>query len=159
MAHRAPRSNKNFILLCTLQLTFCNKKLQLGLNYAASPHSNGPPSSLLVQNFKYSIEAKEKVATNTKGIPNRRLTSGIGASLFKHLRKEEVILRKQHCFRRITGSCRRLYKTTASEESSCAQKTKTSEVYPPTKTVADYSYGTKGTDTRHVGLNKDRDNM
>ncbi|KAD5961460.1 hypothetical protein E3N88_12933 [Mikania micrantha] len=67
-----------------------------------------------------------------------------GASLNKHLRKEEVILRKQHCFRRITGSCRRLYKTTASEESSYALKTKTSEVYPLTKTVADYSYGTKG---------------
>ncbi|KAD4179299.1 hypothetical protein E3N88_27890 [Mikania micrantha] len=83
----------------------------------------------------------------------------IRASLNKHLRKEEVILRKQHCFRRITGSCRRLYKTTASEESSYALKTKTSEVYPLTKTVADYSYGTKGTDTRHVGLNKDRDNM
>ncbi|KAD7478356.1 hypothetical protein E3N88_01492 [Mikania micrantha] len=83
----------------------------------------------------------------------------IGASLNKHLRKEEVILRKQHCFRRITGSCRRLYKTTASEESSYALKTKTSEVYPLTKTVADYSYGTKGTDTRHVGLSKDRDNM
>ncbi|KAD2804384.1 hypothetical protein E3N88_37761 [Mikania micrantha] len=83
----------------------------------------------------------------------------IGVSLNKHLRKEEVILRKQHCFRRITGSCRRLYKTTASEESSYALKTKTSEVYPLTKTVADYTYGTKGTDTRHVGLNKDRDNM
>ncbi|KAD7117336.1 hypothetical protein E3N88_04604 [Mikania micrantha] len=35
----------------------------------------------------------------------------------------------------------------------------TSEVYPLTKTVADYSHGTKGTDTRHVGLIKDKDNM
>ncbi|KAD7479184.1 hypothetical protein E3N88_02320 [Mikania micrantha] len=83
----------------------------------------------------------------------------IGVSLNKHLRKEEVILRKQHCFRRITGSCRRLYKTTASEESSYALKTKTSEVYPLTKTVAAYSHSTKGTDTRHAGLSKDKDNM
>ncbi|KAD7477991.1 hypothetical protein E3N88_01127 [Mikania micrantha] len=37
--------------------------------------------------------------------------------------------------------------------------TKTSEVLPLTKTVADYSYGTKGTDTRHAGLSKDKDNM
>ncbi|KAD3641229.1 hypothetical protein E3N88_30453 [Mikania micrantha] len=83
----------------------------------------------------------------------------IGVSLNKHLRKEEVILRKQHCFRRITGSCRRLYKTTASEESSYALKTKTSEVYPLTKTVAAYSHSTKGTDTRHAGLSKVKDNM
>ncbi|KAD5961722.1 hypothetical protein E3N88_13195 [Mikania micrantha] len=96
------------------------------------------------------------------GLPKcktKKYAKNIGASLNKHLRKEEVILRKQHCFRRITGSCRRLYKTTASEESSYALKTKTSEVYPLTKTVADYSYGTKGTDTRHVGLSKDRYNM
>ncbi|KAD7477569.1 hypothetical protein E3N88_00705 [Mikania micrantha] len=66
-----------------------------------------------------------------------------GTSLNKNLRKEEVILRKQHCFRRVTGSCRRLYKTTASEESSYALKTKTSEVYPLTKTVAAYSHSTK----------------
>ncbi|KAD2804431.1 hypothetical protein E3N88_37808 [Mikania micrantha] len=83
----------------------------------------------------------------------------IGTSLNKNLRKEEVILRKQHCFRRITGSCRRLYKTTVSEESSHALKTKTSEVYPLTKTVASYSHSTKGTDTRHAGLSKDKDNM
>ncbi|KAD4385377.1 hypothetical protein E3N88_25545 [Mikania micrantha] len=89
----------------------------------------------------------------------RDVCNSIGVSLNKHLRKEEVILRKQHCFRRITGSCRRLYKTTASEESSYALKTKTSEVYPLTKTVAAYSHSTKGTDTRHAGLSKDKDNM
>ncbi|KAD3640330.1 hypothetical protein E3N88_29553 [Mikania micrantha] len=47
----------------------------------------------------------------------------------------------------------------SSKESSYALKTKTSEVYPLTKTVADYSHGTKGTDTRHAGLSKDKDNM
>ncbi|KAD6455055.1 hypothetical protein E3N88_09761 [Mikania micrantha] len=69
--------------------------------------------------------------------------NGIGASLNKHLRKEEVILRKQHCFRRVTGSCRRLYKTTASDESSYALKAKTSEVYPSSKTVAEHVQSTK----------------
>ncbi|KAD3336123.1 hypothetical protein E3N88_31642 [Mikania micrantha] len=88
------------------------------------------------------------------------------------LRKEEVTLRKQHCFRRITYSCRRVHKTTASEGPThrslkasediplmLSLKTKTSEVYPLTKTVADYSHGTKGIDTRHAGLRKDNDNM
>ncbi|KAD6454671.1 hypothetical protein E3N88_09377 [Mikania micrantha] len=37
---------------------------------------------------------------------------------------------------------------------SFAPKTKTSEVYPLTKTVADYFYSTKGTDTRHAGLSE-----
>ncbi|KAD6454772.1 hypothetical protein E3N88_09478 [Mikania micrantha] len=94
------------------------------------------------------------------------------------LRKEEVTLRKQHCFRRITYSSQRLYKTKASEDqhlkvfqnilSSSAsedssqqlpQQTKTSEEIPSSKTVAEHSQSTKGTDTRHAGLMTDRDNM
>ncbi|KAD7478332.1 hypothetical protein E3N88_01468 [Mikania micrantha] len=47
----------------------------------------------------------------------------------------------------------------ASEESSYALKTKTSEVYPSSKTVAEHVQSTKGTDTRHAGLSKDKDNM
>ncbi|KAD4888650.1 hypothetical protein E3N88_20723 [Mikania micrantha] len=38
-------------------------------------------------------------------------------------------------------------------------KTKTSEVYPLTKTVADYFLSTKGTDTRHAGLIKYKKNI
>ncbi|KAD4888060.1 hypothetical protein E3N88_20133 [Mikania micrantha] len=38
-------------------------------------------------------------------------------------------------------------------------KTKTSEDNPLTKTVADYFLSTKGTDTRHVGLSKTKENI
>ncbi|KAD3336396.1 hypothetical protein E3N88_31915 [Mikania micrantha] len=74
-----------------------------------------------------------------------------GRSAIRLIRKRAQVLR---------GTWKpRLYKTTASEESSHALKTKTSEVYPLTKTVAAYSHNTKGTDTRHAGLSKDKDNM
>ncbi|KAD3640815.1 hypothetical protein E3N88_30038 [Mikania micrantha] len=57
------------------------------------------------------------------------------------LRKEGVTLRKQHCFRK------------ASEDSpQHLPKTKTSEEYTLTKTVADYLLWYKGADNRHADL-------
>ncbi|KAD3640568.1 hypothetical protein E3N88_29791 [Mikania micrantha] len=84
------------------------------------------------------------------------------------LSKDNLILPKvvqDYCFRRST--LRRFQKFRASEYqmllktffSNFLRKTKTSEEIPLTKTVAAYSHSTKGTDTRHAGLSKDKDNM
>ncbi|KAD4177947.1 hypothetical protein E3N88_26538 [Mikania micrantha] len=52
---------------------------------------------------------------------DNRLSDGISATKTNTFRKKEVTLRKQHCFRRITYSYRKVYKTTASEGSTLSR--------------------------------------
>ncbi|KAD7478606.1 hypothetical protein E3N88_01742 [Mikania micrantha] len=80
---------------------------------------------------------------------------------YKRLHRQTAFGRKEFLFgsniaSEVTKGFRRL---TASEDSLLHPKTKTSEVYTLTKTVAEHFYSTKGTDNRRSGLRTTRINI